>query len=244
MSLRDEIEANFDRFITRTDNELTAVRKALAARRDTYLDCYTRVAALNGWRELLLGTVISASSLSFFLEAQNDALTSLVFARFGSWRSANKSLRDCIENVLFCLYYKDHPVELKLWNLNQFRIGFSATHKYLNEHPDIRRMNRGVTGLEQLKSEYSTLSKAVHGAHAFRMSDASGTTRLWTEEVVSANAWRTRERSVLTALHLLLITMFREHLQGARLLPLREVLALTIPTSKHPLVRTALKVNL
>jgi hypothetical protein len=185
MSLKDEIEANFDRFVSRTDDELARVRASLTARRSVYLDCYVRIAALNGWRELLLSNTISASSLAFFLEAQNDALTALVFARFGSWRSANKSLRDCIENILFCLYYKDHSVELKLWHLGQFRIGFSAAHKYLKEHPDIRRVSKDVTGLEQLKSEYATLSKAVHGAHVFRMSGGPGATRLWSDEVAS-----------------------------------------------------------
>jgi hypothetical protein len=244
MSIREEIEANFDRFIARTDTELAAVRAALVARRPIYLDCYIRIAGLNGWRELVLGAAIDAGSLAFFLEAQNDALTSLVFARFGSWRSANKCLRDCIENVMFCLYYKDHPVELKLWHLNLFKIGFSAAHKYLSEHPDLRNIDKDLLGLKQLKSEYSTLSKAVHGADVFRMSAQTGTTRLWNDEIMKANAWRTRERTVLSALHLLLIAMFREHLAGARLLPLREVLALTIPTSKHASVKTALKVSL
>src|SRR5204862_7086402 len=138
---------------------------ALDAHRDAFLSSYSRIASMNAWRSDMLETIVSASSLEFFAEALNDVLISHVFARFGSWRSALMSLRSCIENTCYCLYYKDHPVELRLWESGKHRPPFAEIHGYLASHPDIEPLGSSpVTGLANLKSEYGTLSRAVHAS--------------------------------------------------------------------------------
>ena len=93
------------------------IKKALTPVLDNYdiivCDCPPNL-TIPTQNALVLEPRMTADSLAFFLEAQNDALVSHVFGNLGSWRSALKALRSCIENVAFCLYYKDHPVELHL----------------------------------------------------------------------------------------------------------------------------------
>src|SRR5580700_8104765 len=109
-----ETEANFGAFDISWQKDMAVVSAELAKDQALYLASYRRLVSLQAWRAHV-ETRISEGSLAFFLEAQNDALTSHVFGRLGSWRSALKALRGCIDNVLFCVYYKDHPVELELW---------------------------------------------------------------------------------------------------------------------------------
>lgn len=243
MSLLAELEANFNKFTIRFEAELIAVRASLASERKLFLDSFTRVASLNAWREHVLNHHISDASLAFFLEAQNDALTSHVFARFGAWRSANQVMRSCIENTLMCLYFKDHPIELKLWHAGKFRIGFTALRSYLETHPDLSA-HTAVNGLELIAQEYATLCKAVHGAATFRMTTTGGGTRLWSDEKPSAGKWATSERQTIRAINLLLLTMFREHLQGAKLPGVRAIVGHVMSKAQHGQVKQHLSIML
>src|SRR5215213_4616852 len=113
--IRLEIEANFERFTQSWKSDLPRVMASLDTHSATFLESYSRLVSMNAWRSNILEDRISTGSLEFFAEALNDALVSHVFARIGSWRSALISLRSCIENTCYCLFYKDHPVELRLW---------------------------------------------------------------------------------------------------------------------------------
>jgi hypothetical protein len=132
--LLKETEANFEAFDHDWRNSMAQVATELANDRAPFLMSYRRMVSLHAWRAFLEKR-ISESSLAFFLEAQNDGLTSHVFANLGSWRSALKALRSCIENVMFCLYYKDHPVELILWEKGLHRPQISDFITYLERHP-------------------------------------------------------------------------------------------------------------
>lgn len=242
--LLDEIEANFDAFSAQWKAELSDACKQLATGRDRYLNSYARLTSLNSWREELLSQVIPADSLAFFLEAQNDALVSHVFANMGSWRAALKSLRACIENVLSCLYFKDHPVELELWAKGTFRIGFSELCDYLSRHPLIRAVPRGITGLELIRNEYAVLSRAVHGAAAFRMTAGGDATTLWSSEVKDLRVWNTRESKTIAGLNLLLLVMFCRELQGTAHRGLRTAVGLAVPASKRSGIKASLNVTL
>jgi hypothetical protein len=162
--LLDEIEVNFDEFRHQWEGELSGVLSELAKKRKNYLSSYTRLTSLNSWREELVSQVVSPDSLAFFLEAQNDALISHVFASMGSWRSALKSLRGCIENTLHCLYFKDHPVELQLWSVGRFRLAFSELCDYFLHHPQFDAVPPHLSGLDLVRKEYGVLSRAVHGS--------------------------------------------------------------------------------
>jgi len=242
--LSSEIEANFEGFCAQWTAEQNEVLQELSKSKRRYLRSYTRLVSLNAWRENLLSNLLSPVSLAFFLEAQNDALLSHVLASIGCWRSALKSLRSCIENTLSCLYYKDHPVELELWQRGSHRMEFIELHKYLSRHPAISSVTASLTGLDLIKREYSTLSRAVHAFAPFRMTAGQESTSLWSASRASLGAWQTRESNVIRGLNLLLVTLFREHLQGARLPGLRAVVALAITGNIRQRIGEDLKVNL
>lgn len=239
-----EIDSNFTRFTEKWKVERTAVTTELSQHEERFRASYRRLVSLQAWRTALENK-ISSDSLKFFLEAQNDALVSHVLASQGSWRTALKSLRSCIENVLFCLYYKDHPVEVELWQAGRHRLGFTALTEYLINHPQLLDVNPDYSGVATLKAEYSTLSKAVHASSAsFRMTQDEETTHLWSAEVSRLGAWSTRESQVLKGLNLLLLTIFREDLSGARLSGLRQAISLAIPVSQHARIKTKMHITL
>lgn len=241
--LLTEIRANFEQFSSNWQKELSVVITALSEDEAPYLLSYTRLTSLQAWRQHL-DPLISADSLAFFLEAQNDALTSHVFARAGSWRSSLKALRSCIDNVLFCCYYMDHAVELELWSLGRHKPTFSELFSYLDDHPRSSNIPE-IGAVALLRAEYSTLSKAVHAsAKGFRMTKDIKETQLWTASKVSRDMWVKREQNVLSAVNLLLTALFRETLQGAAATGLRDVVALAIPKTKFAAIKKNLGVVL
>lgn len=247
MSLtKAELAANFETFTASWKAELPKSITALDSHPDEFLKSYSRIASMNAWRSNVLEQRVSEQSLEFFAEALNDALVSHVFARFGSWRSALMSLRSCIENTCYCLYYMDHPIELRLWQSGRHRPGFSEIHTYLEHHPDISIIGSSpVTGLASIKDEYGTLSRAVHAsAKSFRMSPNVHDVALWKPDAISLGQWRTREQHTLGGLNLLLVSMFRSVLSGTQQPGLRKALAIVIPSSIHSRVKTELKVTI
>jgi len=238
-----ETESNFESFDKDWRTQMTIVSANLANQRAIFLSSYRRIVSLQAWR-LFLESRISDASLRFFLEAQNDALTSHVFANLGSWRSALKALRSCIENVMFCLFYKDHPVEFRLWETGQHKPPISDFMNYLEQHPDRVKVPT-VDPMPHIHTEYSTLSKAVHAsAKGFRMTNDVKTTLLWSDSVPSLNQWQTREIAVLTNLNLLLVSHFRNGLTGAGAASLREAVGLAIAVNRYPDIKAHLSVTL
>lgn len=243
-SLLTEIESNYDMFSQTWRAELLTVNKDLDHHRARFLKSYVRLVSLNAWRSDLLASKISPDSLAFFLEAQNDGLVSHVLAALGSWRSALKSLRSSIENIYQCLYYKDHPVELELWHVGKHRLGFSELNSYLLKHPKFIGVPTTLSGTELIQQEYATLSRAVHGSATFRMTQRGTGTNLWSSATAKVGAWETRHAKTLCGINLLLLTIFRDNLQGAALSGLRTAVGLSIPSSMHSQIKVKLKVTL
>jgi hypothetical protein len=244
-SILQEIDINFDKFSQNWKFDLEKTRLTLESENETFKKSYRRIVSLNSWRYLILERKISKESLSFFIEAQNDALVSHTLAQFGSWRSALKALRSCIENTIATLYYKDHPIELQLWHLGKHRLGFTESIKYLKEHPMFLNLSDSKTGIESIIKEYGTLSRAVHGsALSFRMTADTSVVKLWSSESGQLGSWRTREQHTLSALNLILLTMYRDELGGAKLPNLRQAISLVIPASKYTLIKDNLGVTL
>ena len=241
----NEVDENFLKFTDKWAEELESSRNKLSKNKNKYRDSYRRLVSLQAWRSELLEASLSKGSLGFFLEAQNDALVSHVFAHFGAWRPALQSLRSCIENSLYCLYYMDHPVELELWRSGRHRLSFSKVYDYLLKHPLIDPVSKNVTGLDLLKKEYETLSKAVHAsAESFRMTSEDEGTNLWISADNKLNQWQTRERNVITGINLILLTMFKKSLQGTALQGLRKAIGLSLSESRAKSVKTHLKINI
>jgi hypothetical protein len=241
--LLKETEENFKTFSADWRKELDRVEAELAKETAVHLTSYRRLISLQTWR-VFLEPRISESSLAFFLEAQNDALTSHVHANLGALRSALKALRSCIENIAFCLYYKDHPVEFRLWENGNHRPPISEYFRYLEHHPQRVGLQQ-VDPMPPLLEEYSTLSKAVHAsASGFRMTNDSKTTLLFSESKPRLHQWAAREKAVILNLNLLLIAHYRAELTGAAEPELREAIGLAVPTSKFSDVRAHLNVVL
>jgi hypothetical protein len=239
-----EVAANYDSFDNSSFTMLNGVREELSADRDRFLESYRHVASLQAWRATLLQELLSTETLAFFLEAQNDALLSHVMARMGIWRPALQSLRSCIENTLMTLYYMDHPVELMLWAEGRHRLGFAEVHTYLQRHPLLDSVAESLSGLPVLQAEYATLSRAVHGsAVSFRMADTNGP-QLWSSDRAKLGSWQTRERQVIVAINLLLLSMFREKLQGTSRPALRDASGAIMSKTRRAQIKSALKISL
>lgn len=244
-TLQHETEANFTAFTPKWETELKTVSSALGLHQRQFLVSYRRIVSLQAWRTTLLDVRLSSDSVAFFLEAQNDALTSHVFARLGSWRTALKALRGCIENVLACLYYMDHPVELRLWQNHKHRLGFGEYTSYFKGHPALEKLPEKVTGLAELTKELATLSSAVHAsASSFRMTADGGIPRFWSDDLAQLGAWHTRESRSLLAVNLLLLTIFRQELEGGRLSNLRKAISFAVPYARHGEIKQHLGVTL
>jgi hypothetical protein len=243
--IRAEIKANFAKFEDAWPKELNAAKAAIVPARAQFEHSFLRISSIQAWRTGVVNSAVSADAAAFFFEAQNDLLTSHCLASCGSFRQALKALRSALENIYFSMYYKDHPVEFAKWEQGSHKLGFKELSTYLEGHPDLAGVPAPLTGLPVLQNEYSTLSKAVHGsAKQFRMTNNLEDIRLWAGDTIAVSQWATRERLLIQSLNLLLLSLFREHLAGAKLLGLRQVVGAVIPKNRHPEIKTALGITL
>ena len=220
-----------------------------AAHEPVYEQLIELVASLQGWLEYYVKTDRFPENVgNFFAEAVNDAILAYYFARVGTWRPAYQSLRSTLENSLYFLYYKDHPVELKLWEAQQHRMGFTALHGYLKGHPDLAVFNLQITGLEAIDASYASLSRAVHGSvEYFRMVSKAPNQELPSIHVhspIELSHFKTALRKLVEAINQLFVAVFRADLQGTSLPLLRQGVANTIGPKRRTLIKTLFKVTL
>lgn len=243
--MRDEIEADYDIFEKQWPKDMVAARTSNTRQKEVFVESYCRIATIQAWRVHVIQSVCDENSEAFFFEAQNDLLVSHCLAQSGSFRQALKALRSFIENVFFALYYMDHRVELQKWEAGQHKISFTELHNYFLSHPGLEKANGQDTGLDVLKDEYSTLSKAVHGsAKKFRMTKDLADVQIWMSDPMLVGMWMTREASVVIAVNLLLAHLFRTKLDGAQLTGLREVMGIVMPPKRRQYLKSKLKINL
>ncbi len=217
----------------------------LEKNKDRYKDSYRRSVSIRAWRSELIDKLMTEDAGAFFKEAHNDVLMSHVLARQGAWRVALMSLRSCIENILFGLYYHQHPVELELWELGKNKLGCAESLTYLSNHPTFLNIDDEISGIAMIKREYSTLSKAVHGsAKSFRMTKSGLVKGLNIPSEHEFGAWLSREKNTLIGINEILLTFFHKELQGASRQNLRKAISLAIPDSKHVKIKQELNVSL
>jgi hypothetical protein len=243
--LRKEVEGGFERFTPKWRDELATVQTSLDQHGSRFLSSYERIVSLQAWRVEILEHTIPDGALQFFLEAQNDALISHVAARMGSLRSALKALRSCIENVLACLYYKDHPVELQLWNRGAHRLGFQALYDYMGKHPLFDGISVSDSGLDLLSKEYATLSRAVHAsAVGFRMTGGTASTMLWSSDIAKLGSWATRESRTILGLNLVLLVCFQDLVKGTKKPALRKAVSFSVRPPRQSSVKSRFGITL
>jgi hypothetical protein len=243
--LKEELLHNFAQFDGSWPAELQAVFKKFEKAGGAFETSYCRIAAIQGWRQVLSSQQFHAGVQEFFMEAQNDLLTSHCLARVGCFRSALKALRAAVENVYFFVYYKDHPVELSRWHVGQHKMGFSELTSYLEAHPLFSANELAKRALVDLKNEYATLSLAVHGSSpSFQMTTDLASLRLWSDDVSLIGKWSSRERGVITGMLAILTTLFAPLVQGTSSRGLRETMSLVLPKSKRDAYKKELAVNI
>lgn len=231
-----EILENHSRFESRWTSEMQECMAALAGH-DAFKKAYSRLVSFQAWRSELFQEILSTEALQFVLEGQNDLLVSYLLARGGQWRSALQSLRAALENYMNSFYFMDHPVEMQLWNIGNLRTQFSDLVKYMIDHPANIDMPSNKFGIDIIKSEYATLSKAVHGsAVSFRMS-SNGGPRFFDESSSSLGMWETRSKAVCRGLNLLMLSLFKEHLSASRKRNLRKAVTYSLKPSDKSWVK-------
>lgn len=240
-----EIESAFARFGPEIDSQIQQSITQLGKSNAEFLTSYKRLVSLQAWRSELLESVIPEGALEFFLEAQNDAVLSHVLARMGCWRSSLQSLRSVIENVYHSIYYKDHPVELVLWEQHDHKLDRVDLEKYLQKHPALADVAPNLNGLRLLNPAFTVLNNAVHGsARGFRMTSNVSEPRICSSDKARLGKWLTNERDVIVGVNLLLIAIFRNHIAGAARPNLRKAIGLSLPKPLAVQVKNELKVTI
>lgn len=241
----EEVDNNFDNFFEEVKISSINAFDSLSVNKEDFKESYRRLTSFQAWNSELLKDVACADTKGFFLEAQNDALMSHALARQGAWRVALMSLRSCIENTLFGLYYINHPVELKLWKVGSHKLGFSEVKNYLMKHPDFSGLPDKVTGISELEKEYATLSKAVHGSSSsFRVTRDGHVEGLNVLSDADLGSWKCREKKTVKLLNIVLLNFFKEDLAGTSLPNLRKSISLAIPHTLFFDIKKELNVKL
>jgi len=223
-------------------SNLASTEETSAIRLD---EAYGRLTSLQAWRLFVLDSRLPAPIVSFYSEAQNDGLTSIVLAATGLWRPSLKSLRSLIENVLHCLYYKDHPIEYRQWEQEKFRPTFKELFDYFGRHPDVSKVKDSIHPVNGLRETYKHLSTYVHASSKeVRMTDDLGQANLWKTSATALGKWAAAQKNVLRDVNLLLLCTMAEHVQGAAAKGLREAVARTIPSNKDRAIQTELGIRL
>lgn len=183
---------------------------------EQYLKSYTKLSTLQAWNAYIMEGTLKHQVYLFYVEAQNDALLSHLLARQGLWRPALQSLRSCLENILVCHYYVDHPVELALWELGEHRIGFAELRNYFESHPNFRSIKDvSILPFAELKDEYAELSKAVHGSsNMFLMGDKEKVPNVYVPDTISLGRWLTRQSRTLKLINQFLLIFYSGRLMG------------------------------
>lgn len=244
-ALQAEVASNFEIFKGQWPTDLSTAQTKLSTQVRIFELSYMRISSIQAWRTSIIFSALTEEAEAFFFEAQNDFLVSHCLASCGSFRQGLKAIRGAIENILFALYYMDHPVELVRWTEGRHKLGFTEMCTYLENHPAIYGQQLALTAIAAIKDEYSTLSKAVHGsAKIFRMTKNLTEINLWGDDISHVGKWATRERVVIVNLNLILLHLFRNELLGAKHRGLRESIGLVLPKKLHAQIKSSLSINL
>lgn len=220
------------------------------AHQKTYEDLIASISSLQSWLEYYVTTAnFESKVIDFFSEAVNDAILAYSFARVGTWRPALQSLRSTLENSLYFLYYKDHPIELLLWEKQKHRLGFTDLNLYFKGHPLLCGHNHQIeTGIDAIEKSYAELSKAVHGSVAyFRMVGKSSFEYLpsiHVKDAVELSRFRSIVRRLIEGINQLFVAMFSESLQGAALPSLRQGIAGAVSAAKRAAIKKSFNIML
>jgi|TARA_R100000501_G_scaffold13964_1_gene25527 hypothetical protein len=240
-----EIAANAEAF--RVDlpkslaTNIAAHKAAELAKIDT---SYARLTVLQAFRSHVLHD-IPVGAMGFFTEAQSDGLSSNVLITAGMGRSALKSLRSLIENIVRAVYYADHQIEYRLWETKNHRPSFKSLFDYLQTHPDIRNLPSTFSPANNLYRSWKDLSNAVHASLIdLRTSTNVEEIKLWRTDQATVAKWSKKQQEILENISLLYLGIHRERLQGAKVKPLRQALSHTIRSKFDAEINSSLGIKI
>lgn len=244
VKIREEIKANYETYLATFSSAI--MKNVTTFKGDAKLiESYARVAVVNALKMDLVDTHFSKDAAHFFFEAHNDALLSHVNASFGSWRPALQALRSYMENTMAAIFYKDHPIELEKWKVGDFTISPRDLREYISEHPRLKKVSSAIGLRSMLDKEYATLSKAVHGSSSlFRMTSNDGKTNIAAPNAADLGKWSTREQSTMNLCTVMLVCILSDHLDGAKLSSLRDILGIALSANSRAALKTHLNINI
>ncbi|MXY20379.1 MAG: hypothetical protein F4Y49_03480 [Dehalococcoidia bacterium] len=242
--LLQDVDSNSNRFADSFPIEIAEACDTRLENRGVFRDSYRRVVSLQAWRTRFFEESVSDGVSALFLEAQNDALLSVVLAHMSMWRPALQSLRSCIENVLNTCYYADHPVEFQLWEIGEHRSDFSELMSYFMRHPNMFTRAGFPDIVAHIRQEYATLSKAVHASSVSFHMTSGGNIVITDSDNAKYNQWNSRHRNTLLWLNFLLVTIYAEKIKGPRHSDIRSSISLAISDNHHSTIAENLNVHL
>lgn len=239
------IQANAEAFRTSLASDISSNIASHKAGEIEKIDAgYARLTILQAFRSHIL-TDLDDGAMGFFTEAQSDGLSSQVLILSGMGRSALKSLRSLIENVVRSIYYADHTIEYRLWEMEKHRPTFSSLFDYVDSHPDIRDLPGEINPSNKLRSSWKSLSNAVHASlKSLRTSKEVEDVNLWRTDKASIGQWSTAQAKILEEISLLYLAIYRTRLSAAKGKPVREALQYAINAKKDSQIKTTLGVKI
>jgi hypothetical protein len=130
--------------------------------------------------------------------------------------------------------------------MGKHRTSFSELVAYYEAHPAFRGISDShITGLPYLKSEYSDLSKAVHGSGAsFMVGDQNNMPNVYLPNATNLGQWSTRQKKTVEGLNLFMLTFHREKLFGTAYPAMRKALAGLFVGGVRAKIKAGFKVTL
>jgi hypothetical protein len=161
------------------------------------------------------------------------------------WRSALISLRSFMESYLCFIYFKDHPVELELWQKGDFRLEPKGLRQYCVKHPKICRYALSKAAAARLDNEYAKLSGSVHGSKVdFRMTSPSSYPAIATSDAARLKSWQGLQTQVVRNSLLIFLGLHCGLLQGAAHPAFRKILAVNFTPATKRAIKAQMGINL
>ena len=100
-----------------------------------------------------------------------------------------------------------------------------------------------LNSVAALKSHYSHLSNVVHAsAKEFRMTNDLESSNLWKTSPDGIGKWSATQKNVLRDINYLLLSLFKNNVQGAGNKGLREALSIVFPAANDAVIKSRLGV--
>lgn len=231
--MKDEITAQHNNYLEHlkiTSNDVFVTRMSQEALRDAYENTATFVAIAKH----IIGNEDTTSL--FLRESHADLLSAHALIAHGFTRPSHIALRCFMEDCLYFIYYKDHPVEFAQWLEEKHSMQFIELYSYLEKHPSISDHKESIK-LENLRTLYRRLSGTVHGS-----SQGTKTKDVITKDSIELSKWVGYQKKCIRAMVLILCILFQEKLQGASFSHPKSVIGLILSKEQKAFLRSKCKI--